>query len=453
MAVVKCVTSRLDVSFTIQDYLEVKRSQDARGLLVEKGRALAEDFLNVPPGRQNEWGRHMDFTRKATLLYGESETSVKYHHYIISPDPKDGVDLDRLRELSLGFAKRTFPNCQVAIVYHDDNTNGIPHAHLIVNNVDLETGLRLKISGSDFKANFRALQEDCKSLNLSAATLNVDREPEARKPFRTAERSYSKEEIGAIRLNDYSRKDDIASRVSVASRIARSQEEFERMLRKSGLTVTKRKGEYLFGLGYKNRKGEDRTFTVYGSTIGSAYTLRSITARIQRNEIARSSDPDLTKESLRQSASAEFGRIEYLGTVSAYVTARQLGNLLETCEAFDAYSLDDIDARRKDVGMRLSRARKNGDGSEGNQARLRDLSFKYRKLCEAREIFEDSNLMSLESVLAAQDEVERREAVKAVESAPGSAVPRRSEDVGPSAVPEQTKMALEYDTPARRIRR
>lgn len=54
--------------------------------------------------------------------------------------------MDALRQLSRAWAERSFRYFEVAIVYHDDNEKGIPHAHIVVNNANLKTGYRCHIS-------------------------------------------------------------------------------------------------------------------------------------------------------------------------------------------------------------------------------------------------------------------------------------------------------------------
>ena len=127
---------------------------------LEKGNwALARDVMNLPmeewvgeaPGEHSiiaEWDVEMDRTREA---YGTNAPwrgldARTFEHFVISLDPEDGIDLDALRQLSRAWAERSFRYFEVAIVYHDDNEKGIPHAHIVVNNANLKTGYRCHIS-------------------------------------------------------------------------------------------------------------------------------------------------------------------------------------------------------------------------------------------------------------------------------------------------------------------
>ena len=90
-----------------------------RRYLTKKNRALAEDCLNLDPpepGRAFDWAAAMDETRR---LFGNDSAwrgrrARTYKHYVVSPDPKDGVSLDGLRALATRWARESFPNHEVA---------------------------------------------------------------------------------------------------------------------------------------------------------------------------------------------------------------------------------------------------------------------------------------------------------------------------------------------------
>ena len=63
---------------------------------------------------------------------------------MLSPDPKNHVKLDALRELTVAWVREHFSEHEVAIVYHDNNAGRIPHAHVVVNNTNVVTGRRLQ---------------------------------------------------------------------------------------------------------------------------------------------------------------------------------------------------------------------------------------------------------------------------------------------------------------------
>ena len=150
MAMVKSIPSHLKCIYHIQDYLE------------KNNRAIARDFLNFPTDRDHtrNWSYFFDKTREDNendRLYG-GKSPVTYQQFIVSPDPRDEVDIDTLRAFVTEWANDLFGGgegslgaFEVAIVYHDDNKRGIPHGHVVVNNTDLETGNKLQIKKSHSK--------------------------------------------------------------------------------------------------------------------------------------------------------------------------------------------------------------------------------------------------------------------------------------------------------------
>ena len=167
MAMVKSIASHLKCVYHIQDYLE------------KNNRAIARDFLNFPTDRDHtrNWSYFFDKTREKNgknRLYG-GKSPVTYQQFIVSPDPRDEVDLDTLRAFVTEWANDLFGggegslgSFEVAIVYHDDNNRGIPHAHVVVNNTNLETGNKLHTSRKESKFLATHLQELALKYGLTA---------------------------------------------------------------------------------------------------------------------------------------------------------------------------------------------------------------------------------------------------------------------------------------------
>ena len=139
---------RLSGKDELGPYLEYNKGPDG-GRAAEWGvRALATDLINVCDLRRSggpTWYQTMDDTRET---YGndkpvKGKQPLTYKQYVMSPDPKDDCSLETLRECATQWARKWFSDYEVAIVYHDDNENGIIHAHIVVNNTNLETGRRL----------------------------------------------------------------------------------------------------------------------------------------------------------------------------------------------------------------------------------------------------------------------------------------------------------------------
>lgn len=227
----------------------------ARGIcryLTRKNRALASDYINIDapdpahPEATFDWARVMDSTRRAfgNDLPWRGRRVRTYKHYVVSPDPKDGIALDSLRELATAWAHEHFSEYEVAIIYHDDNARGIPHAHVVVNNTNIETGKRLQ--DPDPKALASSLQDIAERQGLSvlrspeptgvaarAATRNPKRAPETYRSeyVRRAEKELAER-------GEYSWTADIRARVRIARTVARSEAEFRNVLSSMGVTVS-----------------------------------------------------------------------------------------------------------------------------------------------------------------------------------------------------------------------
>lgn len=158
-----------------------------RYYLFKNDRALDKDFLNLTDrdwmGR--DWAKVMDRTRE---IFGNDKpvkknTKVRtYEHMIISLDEKDdGVELDDFRDFVNEWASKWFDSrgpegqgigrFEVAIAYHDDNTareaegkKGILHAHLVINNTELET--KRRISGLRTTKVVQAMRADLQAMSL-----------------------------------------------------------------------------------------------------------------------------------------------------------------------------------------------------------------------------------------------------------------------------------------------
>ena len=158
-----------------------------RYYLFKNDRALGKDFLNLTDRdwKGRDWAKVMDRTRE---IFGNNipvkkNTKVRtYEHMIISLDEKDdGVELEDFRDFVNEWASKWFDSrdpegqgigrFEVAIAYHDDNTareaegkQGILHAHLVINNTELET--KRRISGLRTTKVVQAMRADLETMSL-----------------------------------------------------------------------------------------------------------------------------------------------------------------------------------------------------------------------------------------------------------------------------------------------
>lgn len=120
----------------------------ARAAYLERdGRAVETGSLNI--NNEEGWAREMDRTSAQHSLRG----AVVGREYVLSPSPDDLVTPVQMRGFAMEWAAANFPTAECAVVVHIDNKERIalgkppiPHAHVYMNAVDLETGKKVVVS-------------------------------------------------------------------------------------------------------------------------------------------------------------------------------------------------------------------------------------------------------------------------------------------------------------------
>ena len=318
--------------------------------LTRGGRALAEDYINC--SRADELGRpvwrQMDDTR---AMHGNDvphhgRAARTYEHFILSPDPRDRVDLATLRELATGWAGRYFGDYECAIFYHDDNALGIPHAHVVVNNTNLDTGRRLSPSLTPtFEAEiWEGLQGMAAERGLRGFEPVSPRAGEAMDANAvTAQRDYRAKEVREIaRDGRPSWVEDVRARADCACRLADDPAGFERACRVMGLDVTRtRKGDYLF------RHPASETWRVSGGRLGARWTPLGVERRLASERARHVPKPEGERLAAIERAIHDLSRVGpspmVLGTVSGHdVTARDVSEMLATVQGLGLRSTQDF---------------------------------------------------------------------------------------------------------------
>lgn len=307
----------------------------ARGIcryLTRKNRALASDYINIDapdpahPEAAFDWARVMDSTRRAfgNDLPWRGKRVRTYKHYVVSPDPKDGIGLEVLRELATTWAAEHFSEYEVAIVYHDDNARGIPHAHVVVNNTNIETGRRLQ--DPDPKALAASLQNIAERQGLSALRppepSGVAARARRRNPKRHPE-TYRSEyvrraEKELAERGEYSWTADIRARVRIARTVSRSEEEFRSILGAMGVTVSDNspkaeRRDWIYALAdHPSRK-------ISGERMGLAYGRERLEPLLRSGGVRRLEDAGERAIAAIAKRAVEVGDLEELRSLSGAV--------------------------------------------------------------------------------------------------------------------------------------
>jgi hypothetical protein len=388
--------------------------QKVKRYLEKNGRALARDFFNlswderVMEGYDEslkasvEWADEMDVTRArcGNDEPYEGRRARTYKHFIISPDPEDGIDLPALRELAGAWAMRFFGDYQVAIVYHDDNAGGIPHAHLVVNCTNLVTGNRLHTE-NPFELN-RALQDMARERGLRGLSNGMEHgEGVARLAAkdapgtgqRTLQRVYmSRPERELVAKGAYSWVSDIRSRVSVAKGLARNEGEFREVLGLLGVTVSDNSPkaanrDLIYAL------SDQPARKVTGGRLGYAYSKRSLENGFE-NRATYHPDAASSRRILKAAKDAVV--------LNDLAELDRMARALETWARDRAGGVADLDARIAAVEARAGE----GSGSSAKAASLQELR-------DAREFVADNGLLPREGAPRKAKPVSQRQGTKA----------------------------------------
>lgn len=285
----------------IQKYLEVNKDGSSR--------AVERWVFNL--GRHaDEWAETMDRTR---AFYGNDAAArrgktVMYNHFILSPDPKDQCDVDTLRDFVSDWVTEWFGNewgagklgqFQVAVVVHNDNENGILHAHVVVNNTDLQSAKRLQIGKKDNAALVKSVQDIGGRYGLSPIVEDGEREElsemdevRARSAILDTQevidaergRSNSKGERELLERGAWSWKAELADLIDIALYSSETEGQFVMVMQNLGVVAEVRDGQYLF-----RHPSNPERFSIYGDRLGLAYSRVEIdrTLAARRDSQAR----------------------------------------------------------------------------------------------------------------------------------------------------------------------
>ena len=287
-----------------------------------------------------DWAASMDATRHAcgndTPYRGKPARTFK--HFVLSPDPQDGLSTGQVAELASAWALKHFADFEVAIVLHDDNENRIPHAHIVVNNTNLVTERRLQ-TPDPLELN-RSLQELAEERGFRFMRDEVVRETDegpARKAtpttmqhvyLRRSEREIQKE-------GGYSWVSDIRNRVTVAKALARNENEFIAILGTLEVEVAQNserswRRDWIYSL------ADHPTWRISGEKLGLSFGQEAL-----RRRFSRIASWHPTPAASRQILS----HAEHAVELNDLSELQQLADAIETCMSSNVRSLADLDKR------------------------------------------------------------------------------------------------------------
>ena len=232
---------------------------------------------------------------KSNLQYGKNRNrgDIKSHHYIISFDPRDGVEngltVDRAQELGEQFCKEHFAGHQAIVCTHSDghNRSGNIHCHIVINSLRIEdvpllpymdrpadTRAGCKHRCTEAAMNFfRAeVMEMCQSEGLYQIDLL------GRSGERVTEGEYWAKRRGQAELSASGKptkfetdKERLRQTIRKALEAATDFEDFAKLLSRYGVTVKQSRGR----LSYLT---SDRTKPITARRLGDDFDLTAINA-------------------------------------------------------------------------------------------------------------------------------------------------------------------------------
>lgn len=362
--------ARHNTSSGRQKYLEVAKDPTGQMYLEQKTeeRYVARDLMNIPPDRTDDWGAYMDETRSAFANdtdWGD-KAAVTYQEFVISPDPKDDITLEQLRELACSWTDKWFGDdgrlgtYQVAIVYHDDNSEriargekGILHAHVHVCNTDLETGRRLHIDNADNRDLSTTLQQMCQERGLSYFAVDKLDTWIEKGEVRALHRA-QKSERAMIERGSFSWKEDLRCYIEVAMRTTRSIEDYESMLADMHIAFEERDGDYVYTHPFDTGSKHYRCF---GSTLGAGYTKQTIAmwqdkARRGIQRKAPRSYPSSAREQIRDYVLGIAGH--HAAIAPGDMTAKDVVSCLRTNDTFGICCMADYERQLAYLDSRIT---------------------------------------------------------------------------------------------------
>ena len=304
-----------------------------------------EDIAAAPVGF--DWAASMDATRHAcgndTPYRGKPARTFK--HFVLSPDPQDGLSTGQVAELAGVWALKHFADFEVAIVLHDDNENRIPHAHIVVNNTNLVTERRLQ-TPDPLELN-RSLQELAEERGYRFMRDEVVRETDER-PARkaaptTIQNVYLRHaEMEIQKEGGYSWVVDIRNRVTVAKALTRNESEFMAILETLEVEVTQNserswRRDWIYSL------ADHPTWRISGEKLGISFGQEALRRRFSRIA-AWHPTPAASRQILFHAERAvELNDLAEL---------ERLADVIETCMSSNARSLADLDRRIESLESR-----------------------------------------------------------------------------------------------------
>lgn len=241
-------------------------------------------------------------------------------------NPDDPNDIQKANEIGIEFAQRAYPGHQAIVFTQIDGESGLIHNHVIVNNVNMETGYGC----NDFQTKFQYVRRWTNrvagqyfELDTGQNTKDKTKQNERRK---RQENEKIREENKSLPLEKqkplkYIWKDDLKERINRAADVAYCREHFQLLLEAMDVSVDIRKRkdgtEYIvYTLNDEEKRKQEnaeREWKAKGHKLGTDYDLKSLDERFDKElnkvwELFYSTDEE-GQNQLRSAYDVEFPKM------------------------------------------------------------------------------------------------------------------------------------------------
>lgn len=225
--------------------------------------------------------REIDETRERSGARG----SVTGRELVLSPSPQDNATPGQVREFAHELLAKEFPNFEAVVVVHDDNAariatgeRGIPHAHVYLGVIDLETGRKLNLSKEKVRSVHDRAQDMSRERGWSFQPSYEEAAKREKRLARDRQAHFANGEHDSAKRGRPFVKDAIRDALNRAVRDMNSNPalRFGDALRAHGVEAR----EAVRG-GYKYRMAGGGNGQFYGArSLGREYSLEGIKARV-----------------------------------------------------------------------------------------------------------------------------------------------------------------------------
>lgn len=280
---------------TIQNYLHSGHHAKYERVRAER---LSPNLTQLNDSKY-DWAQEMLDTKRA---WGK-EAGRQYYHFVFSPDPQDKVGVDEVADMAAEWAGNMYPEGQWAVEVHDDNTNHIPHAHIILNSVLPKTGYKVQRSNTKIIQEARAAQKIAEKHGLSTLEDIVEWRKEQRKQeqeelLQSQPEKLSMAERALKKEGKWSWKQDIRDAVNETVGKSSNMEQFIYLMEAKGYKVN-RSGRCR-DITFSHPRSQGYNYRASSKSLGANYTTYALKKRLRVDFVGAAMPADANEVKLKE---------------------------------------------------------------------------------------------------------------------------------------------------------